>query len=318
MSTAFLVYPGVVALDLFGPFDAFALADTLLRQAGRPAHFRPVLAGASLEPVRLASGARVCPDVVWEDLQVERVVVPGCLPDERTAAARSQVADALRHLQPVQTLAVCTGAFVLAEAGLLDGRRATTHWDHARTLASTYPAVEVVGDALYLDDGPVWTSAGVTAGIDLAIALIRAELGADLALTVARQLVVYAHRPGHQSQFSAHLAAQATVDDRIHAAQQWVLSHLTEDLSLEALARRAAMSRRTFSRRFAAESGMTPGAFVQRARLDAARSLLESTDLGLDGIAEACGLSSEEVLRRLFQRHLGTSPGAYRRSFGGT
>ena len=315
MTTAFIIYPGVVALDLFGAFDTFAMADELLRREGRPAHFRPTLAAESLQPVQLASGPRVCPDVLWDNLAPDRVAVPGCFL-EGSAEARADVAAALRTMKPERAMSVCTGAFILAEAGLLDGRRATTHWQRTQQLAEMYPQIDVAGDALYVRDGGVWTSAGVTAGIDLAIALIREELGAQLALAVARELVVFAHRPGHQSQFSAHLAAQATADDRIYRVQQWVLSHLRSDLSVEALAGQAAMSHRNFARRFTAESGMTPGTFVQRARLDAARGLLETTDEGLCEIAEWCGLGSEEVLRRLFQRHLGTSPGAYRRRFG--
>jgi transcriptional regulator GlxA family with amidase domain len=313
VSTVFVAYDGVVALDLFGPFDALALADGLAVQAGRRPVFLPQIGATTLEPRRLASGPRVLPDLRLVDARPTRVIVPGFV--RELERPHQDVVAWLSGLRDVQLISVCTGAFLLARAGRLDGRRVTTHWADAERLACSFPDVEVVPDALFIDDDDVWTSAGVTAGIDLAIALIRKELGPELALEVARRLVVFAHRPGGQSQFSAHLAAQSTDDEAIYAAQQWVLGHLRDDLTVDALARRVGMSPRNFARRFAAEAGTTPAQYVRHARLDAAKLLLESTDLGLDAIADHCGLGSDENLRRLFHRRLSVTPGAYRRRF---
>jgi len=315
MSTVFTLYRGVVALDVFGAFDALSQADAFLIQQGRAPHFRPLLAALDERPVRVASGPRILPDQCLADTQPSTVVIPGGV---RTSCAeeRAQLARFVRSLPPnVRLIGICTGAFILADAGVLAGRRATTHWGAMGTLAKRHPDVDLIPDALYVNDGRIWTSAGVTAGIDLALALIRKELGAELSLKVARELVVFAHRPGGQSQFSAQLSAQTTESDMLYEVQQYVLGHLCADLRVPTLAARAHMSPRNFARQFVQQTGMTPGQFVQRARLDAARTLLESTQFGLTDVAERCGLPSEEALRRLFRRHLDTSPGVYRACF---
>lgn len=212
-------------------------------------------------------------------------------------------------------VSVCTGAIPLAEAGLLDGRRATTHWAYCDKLARDHPAVEVDPDPIYVRDGQVSTSAGVTSGIDLALALVEEDLGREAALTVARHLVVFLRRPGNQAQFSAQLAAQTARREPLREVQQWITEHPGDDLSVESLAVRARLSPRHFARAFQTETGMTPGRYVDRVRLEHARRLLEDTADGVEGISRACGYGTPEAMRRAFVKTLGTAPAEYRRRF---
>jgi transcriptional regulator GlxA family with amidase domain len=211
---------------------------------------------------------------------------------------------------------ICTGAFILAKAGLLDGRRATTHWNWARELAQDYPRVAVDPNPIYIRDGGCFTSAGVTAGIDLCLALVEEDLGRRLALRIAQMMVVFLRRPGGQSQFSATLEAQTHESPPLGDLLAWLPDHLRQDLSVDALARRAAMSPRNFTRLFKHELGKTPAQHVEDLRLEAARRQLESTARSANEIADVCGLASAEVLRRMFQRRLRVTPGRYRASFG--
>jgi transcriptional regulator GlxA family with amidase domain len=210
---------------------------------------------------------------------------------------------------------VCSGAFVLAQAGLLDGRRATTHWRVCDLLARSFPAVRVDPDPIYVRDGNVWTSAGVTAGMDLALALVEEDHGRDIALAIARRFVMFLRRPANQSQFSAPLLAQVAAHDGIRAAQHHVVEHPDADCSVAALARVALMSERTFARSFAAETGVTPARYVERVRVETARRLLEDTDDGVEAIAAAAGFGTAETMRRTFLRLVRTSPTEYRRRF---
>ena len=210
---------------------------------------------------------------------------------------------------------MCSGAFVLAEAGLLDGKRATTHWRVCDLLARSFPAVEVDPDPIYVRDGNVWTSAGVTAGMDLALALVEEDLGRDVALAIARRMVLFLRRPANQSQFSAPLQAQAAERDGIREAQHLVTEHPEGDCSVAALARAAAMSERNFARCFTDEVGVTPARYVERVRVETARRLLEDTDEGVEAIAAAAGFGTAETMRRTFLRLLRTNPTEYRRRF---
>jgi len=210
---------------------------------------------------------------------------------------------------------VCSGAFVLAQAGLLAGRRATTHWLAADSFARTFPDIRVEPDAIHVRDGDVWTSAGVTAGIDLALAMVAADHGHEVARRVASGLVVYLHRPGGQSQFSTPMSVAAPRSDGLRELQSYIDANPTADLSIGALARRAAMSPRHFSRVFTHETGLSPGQYVERSRAAAARRLLELTDDAQDVVARASGLGSPETLYRVFQRHWHITPGDYRRRF---
>ncbi len=210
---------------------------------------------------------------------------------------------------------VCTGAFVLAAAGLLDGRRATTHWGWCDELQRRHPAVTVERDPIFVVDGALRTSAGVTAGMDLALALVEEDLGPRVALDVARWLVVFVKRPGGQAQFSAQLAAQAADRAPLRDLQAWMADHLDADLSVPALAARACMSERHFARAFKAETGMTPAAHVEALRVERARLALEAGATPIDAVARRCGFGTVETLRRAFARRLGVSPSAYRNRF---
>jgi transcriptional regulator GlxA family with amidase domain len=210
---------------------------------------------------------------------------------------------------------VCSGAFVLAQAGLLDGRTATTHWSVCELLAELFPAVSVDPDPIYVRDGDVYTSAGVTAGMDLALALVEDDLGRDLALQVARQLVLFLRRPANQSQFSAQLAAQMAERDGLRDAQRHVVDHPDRDCSVAALARVAVMSERHFARCFSEEVGVTPARYVERVRVETARRLLEDTDDGVEAVATQAGFGTAETMRRTFLRVLRTSPSEYRHRF---
>jgi transcriptional regulator GlxA family with amidase domain len=214
-----------------------------------------------------------------------------------------------------RTTSVCTGSYLLAAAGVLDGRRATTHWAFCDGLAERYPAVDLDPEPVFVRDGDVWTSAGVTAGMDLALALVEEDLGAEVALAVARLLVVFLKRPGGQAQFSGALAAQQATRPALRELQTWIAAHLDEDLSIAALAARAGFSERSFARAFRAEVGQTPAAYVETLRVERARTLLEDGAESLEAVARAAGFSSAEVLRRAFHRRVGVGPAAYRERF---
>jgi transcriptional regulator GlxA family with amidase domain len=210
---------------------------------------------------------------------------------------------------------VCTGAYVLAAAGLLDGRRATTHWNWCDDLQRRHSAIAVERDPIFVVDGPVRTSAGVTAGMDLALALVEEDLGARVALDVARWLVLFVKRPGGQAQFSAQLAGQTADRAPLRDLQAWIADHLDADLSIPALADRACMSERNFARAFKAETGMTPAVYVEALRVERARLALEAGAAPIDAVAHRCGFGTVETLRRAFGRRLGVSPTAYRNRF---
>ncbi|MGU3537536.1 GlxA family transcriptional regulator [Methylobacterium sp. A54F] len=319
-----LVFPGVQLLDVAGPLQAFASANDLADRAGAaPAYALRVVSEAGGTVTASAGLGLATAPLPDPGEPLGTLLVPGGAGVHdalRRPALRAWVARRAGAAERV--VSVCTGAFLLAEAGLLDGRRAATHWDACARLAARYPAVRVEADPIFLRDGPVWTSAGVTAGIDLALALIEADLGRAAALAVARHLVVFLKRPGGQAQFSAALALQSAgnragdrAEDRFGALHAWMAEHLAGDLSVPSLAAQAGMSLRSFARRYRAVTGRTPAAAAESMRVEAARRLLTDTGLPLKRIAARCGLGSEETLRRLFQRHLAVSPGTYRARF---
>jgi transcriptional regulator GlxA family with amidase domain len=219
-----------------------------------------------------------------------------------------------RSSQARRTASVCTGAFLLAAAGILDGRRAATHWSFCAELARRFPAVRVESDPIFVHDGPIWTSAGVTSGIDLALALVEEDLGRTVALAVARYLVVFLKRPGGQAQFSTALSLQ-TAEDTFGALHDWIGDHLHEELSLSVLADQARMSERSFSRHYAEATGLTPARAIERLRAEAARRLLSETHLPVKRISQRCGFGSEETMRRSFLRLLAVTPQDYRDRF---
>ncbi|MEU9146513.1 GlxA family transcriptional regulator [Streptomyces sp. NPDC048349] len=309
-----VLYDGVQSLDVTGPVEVFAAA---ARFPGRPAYeIRTVSPGGG--PVRTSSGLTLVPDGDLDRARPGRgttLLVPG---GRYTADFEPRITDWLRaHGGGAGRLvSVCTGGLLLAEAGLLDGRRATTHWYVCDRMARDYPDVVVEPDPIYVRDGPVATSAGVTAGIDLALALVEEDHGRDVALTIARHLVVFLRRPGNQAQFSAQLAAQTARREPLRDVQQWITEHPGADLSIEALAARARLSPRHFARAFQAETGVTPGRYVERVRVEHARRLLEESREGIAQISRACGYGTPEALRRAFVKALGQPPAEYRRRFG--
>ncbi|EMF27716.1 MULTISPECIES: GlxA family transcriptional regulator [Streptomyces] len=305
-----VLYDAVQSLDVTGPVEVFAGAER-----HTPGSYRIATASLDGAPVRTTSGLTLVPDgTLGEAPAPHTLVVPGGhgsrRPDPRLTDWLSRHAPRADRL-----VSVCTGAALLAAAGLLDGRRATTHWAYSDRLARDHPAVEVDPDPIYVRDGHVATSAGVTAGIDLALALVEEDLGREVALTVARHLVVFLRRPGNQAQFSAQLAAQTARREPLREIQRYVTEHPSADLSVEALAARAALSPRHFARAFHAETGTTPGRYVDRVRLEHARRLLEDTGDSVEEISRTCGYGSPEAMRRAFVRTLGSSPAEYRRRF---
>lgn len=319
---ALVVFPGVEALDVAGPSAVFAGANRVLAarhpQASPP--YDIVLLATSLAPLRTSDGLTLVPDRPLSALRtpVDTLLVAGG-PDIETVLDERLLVRGLQRLagRARRVGSVCTGSFLLAAAGLLDGRRATTHWAYAERFAARFPAVKVDADAIYIRDGEVYTSAGVSAGMDLSMALVEADLGRDVALEVARGLVVYLRRPGGQAQFSGLLAAQAESRSPLAELQLWMAEHLAEDLSIEALATRVAMSPRNFARVFSRTTGVTPARFVERLRIDAARRRLEESDEPIKQVASACGFASVETLRITLHRALGIGPAAYRERFRG-
>ncbi|MER6196405.1 GlxA family transcriptional regulator [Streptomyces sp. NPDC001586] len=309
-----VLYDGVQSLDVTGPVEVFAAVARFPGLAG----YRIATVSPGGAPVRTSSGLTLVPD---GDLESARpgagttLLVPG---GQYTADFEPRLTDWLRaHGGGAERLvSVCTGGLLLAEAGLLDGRRATTHWYACEQMARDYPAVAVDPDPIYVRDGPVATSAGVTAGIDLALALVEEDHGKDVALAIARHLVVFLHRPGNQAQFSAQLAAQTARREPLRDVQQWITEHPDGDLSVEALAARARLSPRHFARAFQTETGVTPGRYVERVRVEHARRLLEEGSSGIAQVARACGYGTPEALRRAFVKTLGQPPTEYRRRFG--
>jgi transcriptional regulator GlxA family with amidase domain len=309
-----VVFPGLQGLDLVGPVEVLAAAN---KAAGRPA-YRTIVAALDASPLATASGLGIVPDRSLSDVRgpIDTLIVVGGDGTYEAVGDDALVAEVRRLAGRSRRVAsVCSGAFLLAQAGLLDGRRATTHWSVCDLLAQAFPAVTVDADPIYVHDGHVYTSAGVTAGMDLVLALVEDDLGRDVALTVARHLVLFLRRPANQSQFSAQLAAQMAERDGLRDAQRHVLDHPELDCSVAALARIALMSERHFARCFTEEVGVTPARYVERVRVETARRLLEDTEQGVEAVAAAAGFGTGETMRRTFLRVLHTTPTEYRMRF---
>ncbi|WP_244549399.1 GlxA family transcriptional regulator [Bradyrhizobium lablabi] len=314
-SVAIIVPPKAQSLDVSGPLDAFLEANR--HASGGPLYEVRLVAIGTGRTIKLGGMSLVADSSIFDDgRSIDTMLVAGT-PDYAIAHDSTDFHAWLRRRAPKTRRygSVCTGAFFLGASGLLDGMSATTHWQHAAELAERFPAAKVVPDQIYVQDGALYTSAGVTAGIDLALKLIEDDHGRDLALTVARRLVVFLKRPGGQSQFSAHLAAQMADEGKIRSLQHWILDHLSLDLSLVSLASRVAMSVRNLTRVFQDETGTTPADFVEMARVDAARRLLEESETPLQRVASRCGFGSLDTMRRAFLRRIGTGPSDYRERF---
>jgi transcriptional regulator GlxA family with amidase domain len=314
-----LAFPNVQLLDVAGPLQVFASANELSLAAGANAPCAPyaprviaATAGEIMSTAGLGLFAQPLPDAAQ---RTDTLIIAG----GRGVHAASQDAAQVdwvrtRAAQCRRVASVCTGAFLLAATGLLDDRRAVTHWAHCNELGAGYPAVRVDPAPIFIRDGALWTSAGVTAGIDLALALVEDDLGRALALNVARELVVFLKRPGGQAQFSATLSLQKA-GDRFGELHAWIAENMASDLSIAMLAGRAGMSERSFVRHYRAQTGVTPARAIDGLRLEAARRLLGDTAFPVKRIAARCGFGSEETMRRSFLRATGVTPQAYRERF---
>jgi transcriptional regulator GlxA family with amidase domain len=312
-----LAYPSVQLLDVTGPLQVFASANDLVAEAGgiAPYLLRVVAKGGQGVTASAGLGIATAP-LSRVSAALDTLIVAGG-PGVEAALSDPVLVDWVRRRaeRARRVASVCTGAFLLAASHVLDGRRAATHWSVCADLARRFPAVRVEPDPIFVRDGPVWTSAGVTAGIDLALALVEEDLGRTVALAVARYLVVFLKRPGGQAQFSTTLSLQAA-EDKFGALHDWIGRHLAEDIPLPVLARQAGMSERSFSRRYAEATGLTPVHAVERLRVEAARRLLSESRLPVKRISQRCGFGSEETMRRSFLRVLAATPQDYRIRFG--
>ena len=315
-----LLFDRVDLLDVTGPPEVFAL---LQREVPQPTGYRVLLAAATLDPVTTSAGVRVLPDITFDALQPHRIdtlVVPGAVAVDDAGRVQALADPAV--VQWVKTLAVqsrrvasvCVGAHLLAAAGLLDGKQATTHWSTAAQLAADHPAVQVDADRIYIQQGAIWTGAGLTTCLDLALALVADDFGNPLALRVARQLVMFLKRPGGQSQFSVMLEPLSTTR-RMDSLRQYIAQNLAQPLTLFDLAEHMHVSDRQLARIFKTELGMTPAAYLEAARVEAARQQLEATDASLERVAATCGFHTTDTLHRAFRRTLGTTPTEYRNRF---
>jgi len=307
--------PGVQLLDVSGPLDVFAEANA---QAVYEA-YRLLVAAGEPGPIHSSSGVRIMPDRILDrdiDEAIDTLLVAG-RPNAATAPMDNQVVDWLRRRAPTARRfgSVCSGAFFLAAAGLLDGRRVTTHWAVAGALAEQFPDVTVDEDAIQISDGPLRTAAGVTAGLDLALALVEEDLGREIAMRVASQLVMFFKRPGGQMQFSRKGEAAPAGRAALQELQRWVAANPGRDHCVANLAKRMVLSPRHFARLFRNEVGITPATWVEEARVSAARRLLEQGNEAPKQVAAQCGFADVDTLRRAFARHVGVTPAEYRKRF---
>lgn len=315
MRIAILAIPGVQMLDLAGPMDVFSEAATLLRDEFA---YSLKIVGLSMGPVTALNGTRFLPDMsIEESLEgFDTLLIAGSPGIRKFEDHRELVQWIVRESHHVRRLgSICTGAFLLGKAGLLNGRRATTHWNSTSRLAEMFPKVTLEPNTIFVKDGPVYTSAGVTASMDLALALVEEDFGRSVALRVAKELILFLKRPGGQSQFSVHLEAQVAEIGPIRDINEWIIDNISEDLSVETLAARLGMSSRNFARQFKRETGMTPGDYVEATRVEAARRMLEESDTPLKRVASMCGFADQSGLRRAFMRRINVTPVEYRQRF---
>jgi transcriptional regulator GlxA family with amidase domain len=314
-----LTPPNASILDVAGPLEVFSKTGDYTRQhfpAIKEPYTVHVLSFDSNTTVKTSSGLPlICEgDIDSIDYEVDTILVAGNAPDnlipQRLLDWLKEEAGKIRRIG-----SICAGAFILARAGILDGRRATSHWMVCDRLAKLYPAVKVESDPIFVRDGNVYTSAGISTGMDLSLAMVEEDFGRDIAVGVARRLVLYLKRPGNQSQFSNILMHQTVDYEPIRDIQDWIVEHLDEELTVELLAERSLMSPRNFARVFLRETGITPAKYIEKLRLETARRRLEETRLTIDEISSECGVGNADTLRRLFLRHMRTTPSDYRKSF---
>ena len=315
-AVAIVVYEGVQALDVAGPMDVFSEANTFLDAGDR---YETALIASHRGVLRASNGMRLVADLTFEEATrgFDIILVAGA-PTPPLTPPEAPVVQWMRGLPARSSVygSICTGAFLLGYAGLLDGRRVTTHWQDAQALAARFPQAWVEPDLIHVRDGALITAAGVTAGIDLGLALVGERHGAQTSLKVAKRLVVVAQRQGGQSQFSPYLTAPADPQSPIARIQDHVMAHIANRHTLESLAAVVRMSPRSLARHFVEATGITPHEFVERARVDAARMMLEGSDRPLKAVAIECGFGSADRMRIVFNTRLGLTPAQYRASFG--
>jgi len=316
------LFPGVDALDVTGPAEVFTTANWVLRQRGAGPGYALHHVAREHGPTRTVSGVRLHSDATFDDwhLTPDTLLVPGGIEltgDGPAPVVDAHVVDWVREVGPDarRVVSVCAGAHITAAAGLLDGHRATTHWATVDALAADHPLIDVDQDPIFVRSGRMWTSAGLTASLDLALALVTEDHGSETAVAVARIMVMYLQRPGGQSQLSVPLSHSGGDRRDLRELRSWMGEHLDGDLTVPALATRMSLSERHFARVFLADTGITPAAYVEHLRVEGARRMVEQTDLLPREIARSCGLGSVETLHRVFRMHLGTTPGEYRRRF---
>ncbi|WP_085577548.1 MULTISPECIES: GlxA family transcriptional regulator [unclassified Pseudomonas] len=314
-----LAFADVQVLDVTGPLQVFASANDIFRRRGQPLPYAPSVVASGGGAVNSSAGLALLAEPLPQAPSDTLIIAGGW--GIYAAADHAPLVDWVRvHAATCRRVAsVCTGAFLLAASGWLDGRRVVTHWTRCEQLARQHPKLRVEANPIFINDGPVWTSAGVTAGIDLALAMVEEDLGRDIALEVARHLVVFLKRPGGQSQFSVMLSLQNQSlnrqGNRFDNLHVWITENLTRDLGIAALAEQAGMSERSFVRHYRADTGQTPARAIEQIRVETARRLLSDTGLAVKRIAANCGFGSEETLRRSFLRAMGVTPQAYRERF---
>lgn len=310
-----VAFPDVQLLDVTGPLQVFASANEMRRVSGLPPHYE-IRVVARYSPVVSSSGlALLAHGLSSQARPVDTLIAAGGAGVHAASQDKRLISWLVRRASGARRVAsVCTGASVLGAAGLLDGKHVVTHWAECERLAVCYPKARVEIDPIFLQDGKVWTSAGVTAGIDMALAMVEKDIGHAAAIAVARDLVVFLKRPGGQSQFSAALELQHS-DSRLDHLHSWIAGHLAEDLSVPALAARTRMSERTFLRHYRAAMGQTPARAMESMRVEAARQLLVTTRFPIKRIAAKCGFGSEETMRRSVLRKVGVTPSEYRSRF---
>ncbi|MET9066901.1 GlxA family transcriptional regulator [Streptosporangium sandarakinum] len=317
---AVVVFDQVDLLDVTGPPEVFSL---LQREMDEPTGYRVLLVARTTDPVITSAGVRILPDATFDDLEgrsIDTVIVPGAVTvDEERRVTALVEPDIVEHVARLagrtrRMTSVCVGAHILAAAGLLDGKRATTHWSTAAQLAAEHPQITVDAEPIFIRDGDVWTGAGISSCLDLALALVADDFGELLARKVARQLVVYLKRPGGQSQFSVPLEPISTTR-RVDELRHYIAGHLADPLTVTDLAGFLHIGDRQLTRIFKNELGMTPAAYVESARLEAARNRLETGDDTMGRIATSCGFGTVDTMNRAFRRALGVTPGEYRKRF---
>jgi len=319
-SISILIFEHANIIDVTGPAGVFAAATALLNASatGIKSGYEIQFLGEILSPIQTDGGLRLLPDATLDSVTapIDTLIVPGGTGARDLKHQRGMISW-LRQVVPYtrRPCSVCTGAFLLAESGMLDGRKVVTHWDHCEALSRHYPSLTVDPDPIFITDGKFRTSAGVTAGMDMALALVEEDFGHEIAIATARQLVMDFKRPGGQSQFSDRLTTQLSAGSRFSNLLTWVYDNPGKDLRVDVLAEHAAMSPRNFVRVFSSETGQTPAKFVEKIRLDLARALLSGSGQTITRIADTCGFGNAERMRRTFHRHLTTSPENYRKRF---